>query len=117
MDTGTSIFLVGLFLVALGLSVAAFALKYKVLSVSSGMAWIVIAIIIFTTPTLKAYTGLWMLCTLLAVVMVTSVMYLNKKPVILPPPPVSNSDQILANAERVRKLRGQHRMKDQKGIF
>jgi hypothetical protein len=44
-------------------------------------------------------------------------MGVNKKPPVTPPAEISHSDHLYNEAERVRKLRGKHSLKNQKGIF
>ena len=83
------------------------------------LCWVFSAFYCFATATATTqYIYFFGAFSLIAgVAYVVASMNVNKKPVAPPPAEISNSDQILANAERVRKLRGQHKMQNQKGLF
>ena len=85
----------------------------------AALGWVFSSFYCFTTatPTTQYIYLFGVFCLVFAIVCVIMSMGVNKKPVAPPPAEISNSDQILANAERVRKLRGRHKMKDQKGLF
>ena len=83
----------------------------------SSLGWIMTAFYCFSLSAMPYVVYFGAFCLIATVVTVMAPLAINRKAKALPPPVVSNSDQILANADRVRKLRGQHRMKDQKGMF
>ena len=83
------------------------------------LCWVFSAFYCFATATATTqYIYFFGAFSLIAgIAYVVASMNVNKKPKEPPPAEISNSDQILANAERVRALRGRHKMKDQKGLF
>jgi len=89
------------------------------LFILGSLGWLFSSFYCFTTatPTTQYIYLFGVFCLAAAIANVIASITVNRQPKTLPPPVVSNSDQILANAERVRKLRGRHRMKDQKGMF
>jgi hypothetical protein len=85
----------------------------------SALGWVMTAFYCFSvTSAAMPYVGYFgVFCLIATIAMILAPLAINRKAKALPPPEVSNSDQILANAERVRKLRGQHKMQNQKGLF
>ena len=85
----------------------------------SALGWIMTAFYCFSlTTTATPYIGYFgVFCLAATIAMIVAPMVINRKPKAPPPAEVSNSDQILANAERVRALRGRHKMQNQKGLF
>jgi hypothetical protein len=85
----------------------------------AALGWVFSSFYCFTTatPTTQYIYLFGVFCLVFGIVCVIMSMNVNKKPAAPPPAEISNSDQILANAERVRALRGRHKMKDQKGMF
>ena len=88
-------------------------------TVLSSVGWLMTAFYCFgiatsATPYIR-YFAVFCLAASIGTIIVS--MTANRKAPVPPPAEVSNSDQILANAERVRALRGKHKMQNQKGLF
>jgi len=108
--------LIALMLVAAVLAIAAFITKRKLLAALSGLLFITIVGGVVTTPTFPMANLVIMFSLVAATAMFLSPVYF-KVPPASPPASTANADRILAEADRVRKLRGQYKMKDQRGLF
>ena len=101
MDTATAILVIGMCIIALGLSVCAFAFKYMALSVSAGLLWLIIAFFRLLAGQSDADAPLGMFCLLFSIVMFLSMAFLRQKP----PEPVEE-DTYTRMARRIEKMRG-----------
>ena len=101
MDTASAIVLIGLCIVALGISACAFAFKYMAISAAAGMLWLIIGLnrIVATETDFDWAIGVF--CILLSVVMFLSIAFLRQKP-----PETKEPDYYTTMADRMDKLRG-----------
>jgi hypothetical protein len=101
MDTASAIVLIGLCVVALGISACAFAFKYMAISAAAGVLWLIIGLnrIIASDTDFDLPVG--MFCLLLAIVMFLSIAFLRQKP-----PETKEPDYYTTMADRIEKLRG-----------
>jgi len=101
MDTGSAIVLIGLCIVALGISACAFAFKYMAISAAAGVLWLIIGLnrIIASQTDFDAPVGIF--CLLLSVVMFLSIAFLRQKP-----PETQEPDYYTNMADKIEKLRG-----------
>ena len=101
MDTASAIVLIGLCIVALGISACAFAFKYMAISAAAGVLWLIIGLnrIIASDTDFDLPVG--MFCLLLAIVMFLSIAFLRQKP-----PETKEPDYYTTMADRMDKLRG-----------
>jgi hypothetical protein len=89
------------------------------LFILGSLGWLFSSFYCFTTatPTTQYIYLFGVFCLAAAIANIIASVTINRQPKAPPPAEVSNSDQILANAERVRNLRGKHKLQNQKGIF
>jgi len=101
MDTASAIVLIGLCVIALGISACAFAFKYMAISAAAGVLWLIIGLnrIIASDTDFDLPVG--MFCLLLAIVMFLSIAFLRQKP-----PETKEPDYYTTMADRIEKLRG-----------
>lgn len=101
MSTANAILLVGICLIALGISVCAFVFKYMALSAASGVLWLILGLnrIIAAESDLDVPLGIF--CLLLAVIMFLSIAFLRQKP-----PETQEPDYYTRMADQIDKVRG-----------
>lgn len=101
MDTASAILLIGICIIALGMSVCAFTFKYMAISAVSGALWLIIGLNRIIASESDFDTPLGILCLLLAVVMFLSITFLRQKP-----PETKEPDYYTRIADRIDKVRG-----------
>jgi len=101
MDTASAIVLIGLCIVALGISACAFAFKYMAISAAAGMLWLIIGLNRIVASDTDFDLPVGMFCLLLAIVMFLSIAFLRQKP-----PETKEPDYYTTMADRIEKLRG-----------
>lgn len=101
MSTANAIVLIGLCVVALGISACAFAFKYTAISAAAGMLWLIIGLnrIVAVETDFDRDVGIF--CILLSVVMFLSIAFLRQKP-----PEPEEPDYYTRMADKMDKLRG-----------
>jgi uncharacterized membrane protein len=100
MDTGTSIFIVGIIIAAIILSVSSFYFKMKPLMMISGSFWLLIGLFSIFTPTLSISLLLGIISLLMAVVMFFAPLY--ALPIVPSEPEVSYYDKLGDELEKRR---------------
>lgn len=101
MDTATAILIIGMCIIALGLSVCAFAFRYMALSISSGLLWLIIAFFRLLADQSSIDAPLGLFCLLFSIVMFLSIAFLRQKP-----PVAQEPDYYTQMADKIDRLRG-----------
>ena len=106
MTTPNAIFLIGLFAVAVGLSIVAFTYKYMILYMVSGLMWSILGISRLTDRTWNLDITLGIFCMLVAVALFLAPIYTRKRAEVATVVKKTRAEQIDETTKKYRKARG-----------